>query len=100
MCICCAAAGIYLALRSCLAYVPQAQCVGRVRLLRMRTGPMGGSVVCRDGYVRMLIGLCLPGAIGWQVAFAESGITEYCLEGQPIMPTNAFPSDAVDTCAD
>ena len=60
---------------------------------------MGGSVVCRDGYVRMLTGFCLPGAIGWQQAFDNTGITQYCLEGQPTVGDDAFPSGAVKSCS-
>ena len=48
--------------------------------------------------MRMLIGFCLPGAIGWQGAFADSMIEWYCLEGEPTLGDDAFPSDAVKSC--
>ena len=61
---------------------------------------MGGTVVRGGDYVRMLTGLWLLGAIGWQGAFVSTGITQYCIEGELTVGNSAFPNDAVNTCAE
>ena len=93
---------------SLLAHVPQAHCVGRIWLLPTRTFPMGGTVVREGGYVRMLTGLWLPGATGWQGAFVPKPgpfsprIEQYCIQGQsdPTVGRDAFPPRAVKSCAE